>query len=183
MELLPRRFMGLCLLLCAVALGCRAPVASKASAGSSAQVDDAKNDERITSLEQRVAALERGEADRAKQMRCLEAQRRMKSAWYEHDRAALAAASGACNPRGNICSSTGLPTGTIGRYRLTITQIVAVSDAPFDLVRAKLEELPKLPNPPVQSALNAALRATRDAAESATEAFFTACKPAESAAQ
>ena len=160
-----------------VTLGCRAG----GSNGEARPQPDPEARERIAALERSVASLQANADAQARQLRCFDSQRAMRAAWYAHDRTVLALVSTSCNIVGGVCSDTGLPPGTFQNYSWLISEVVGLADAPFDIARAKLQALPRLPQSPVPSDSLARIRETRASAESATEASFTACEPPDAA--
>lgn len=166
---MPRRIIG-SLVICA-ALGCRAagPTSDEGAAAQRAA------DERVAALGQRVSTLERTVDSQARQLRCADARGAMRAAWYEHDHAAVVLSSEPCEQRGDICALTGLPPGTFLKYRVLVSEMVGVADAPYDVVRERMEQAPKMPRSTVESESDTRLRATRADAERATEGFLAAC--------
>jgi hypothetical protein len=135
--------------------------------------------ERLARLERSEMSLRATVAAQARQLHCMQVQRATRAAWYEHDRIVAAFVVTTCNEVAGVCSDTGLPPNTFGRYHLAIAKVVGEADASVGTLRARMDELPKLPESPVRSDTNTLIRTTREAAESATRAYLDACDPDE----
>jgi hypothetical protein len=158
-----------------VLVGCR----GAASEDPKPQADTRVNEQRLASMEGSLTSLQATVDAQARQMHCFEAQRVMRAAWYEHDRTVLAFVATPCNEAAGVCSDTGLPPNTFQRYQFSISQVVGEADAAFDTLRARMDDLPKLPQPPVRSDAYTRIRGTRAAAEGATKAYLAECDPAD----
>jgi hypothetical protein len=166
-----------------VLAGCRGVAGEnpkpRADTQGNAPAAGAKADDRLARLERSVASLQATVDAQARQLHCVEVQRATRAAWYEHDQAVLTFIASSCNLVAGVCSDTGLPPNTFGRYRLLASQVVGETDAPFDTLREGMDQLPELPHSPVRSDAIARIRSTREAAESATKAYLAECDPAD----
>jgi hypothetical protein len=143
------------------------------------RVSERKADERLAGLEMSVTRLEATVDAQARQMHCFEVQRATRAAWSGHEGSLLAFTTTSCNEVAGVCPDTGLPPNTFARYQVLISQVVGEADAPYGTLRARMGELPKLPQAPVRSDAYARIRGTRAAAEAATKAYLAECDPAD----
>jgi hypothetical protein len=166
-----------------VLIGCHGAASEnptpRADTRANERASETKADERMASLEKGMASLQAKVDAQARQKHCFEVQRVTRAAWYEHDRTVLEFVATPCDEVAGACSDTGLPPRTFERYRLSISRMVGEADAPLDTLRARMGDLPKLPEATVRSDAVTRIRSTRDAAESATKAYLAECGPAE----
>jgi hypothetical protein len=151
----------------------------RADAQVNERVSAAKDDERLARLESGMTRLRATVDAQARELHCFEVQRVMRAAWYEHDRTVLSFVATPCDEAAGVCHDTGLPPRTFERYHLLVSQVVGEADAPFEALRARMDEPPMLPQPPVRGDAYARICSTRAAAESATKAYLAECDPAD----
>jgi len=156
-----------------VLIGCRGGAHEDSTPAADTHVN-----ERLVRLETSVISLQVTVDAQARQLHCAEVQRAMRAAWYEHERTVRAFAATSCDEVGGVCADTGLPPRTFERYGFSISRVVGEADDPIDTLRGRMDDVPKLPQPPVRGDWYASMGGTRAAAESATKYYLAECDPA-----